>query len=331
MKTEDILTCVALFIAVFLLTAVYAGILIPILRRFRADQPILEIGPVWHLKKKGTPTMGGLSFILALLSVILGWGIVLLWQGDTARLLPVVLVVLFAGGCGAIGFFDDYKKLLKKENQGLLAWQKYFLQLIAAALFLFAARALELIDTSIYLPFFEGKLELGFFYYPFALLFLTGLVNALNLTDGLDGLLSSTTAVLGAFFLLYGNLTGNYTLLAFGVLLLGMTLGFLLFNHHPAKVFMGDTGSLFLGGLVAGAGLISSRPVSVLGACGVFVIEAASVILQVVYFKLTSGKRLFLMAPLHHHFEKRGLSENTIVGIFSAAGILFAAVMIFGG
>lgn len=331
MKVEDIFTCVALFISVFVLTALYAGILIPILRRLRADQPILEIGPVWHLKKKGTPTMGGLSFVLALLSVMLGWGITLLLKGKTARLLPVILVVLFAMLCGAIGFFDDYKKLLKKENQGLLAWQKYFLQLIAAALFLFAARALGFIDTSIHLPFFEGRFELGFFYYPLALLFLTGMVNALNLTDGLDGLLSSTTAVMGAFFLLYGNRTGNYTLLAFGALLLGMMLGFLLFNHHPAKVFMGDTGSLFLGGLVAGAGLISGRPVGVLGAGGVFVIEAASVMLQVVYFKLTHGKRLFLMAPLHHHFEKRGFSENAIVGIFSAAGILFAALMLVGG
>lgn len=331
MKAEDIFLCVVLFVAVFVLTAVYGGILIPILRRFRADQPILEIGPVWHLKKKGTPTMGGLSFILALLSVMLGWSVTLLWQGDTARLLPVVLVVLFAMCCGAIGFFDDYKKLLKKENQGLLAWQKYFLQLVASALFLIAARVMGFVDTSIRLPFFEGRIELGFFYYPLALLFLTGLVNALNLTDGLDGLLGSTTAVLGAFFLLYGNVTGDYTLRVLGVLLLGMMLGFLLFNHHPAKVFMGDTGSLFLGALVAGAGLISSRPVSVLGASGIFVIEAASVILQVAYFKLTHGKRLFLMAPLHHHFEKRGLRENTIVGIFSAAGILFAAVMLLGG
>ncbi len=331
MKTEDILSCTVLFAAVFLLTVLFAGILIPILRRYRADQPILEIGPVWHLSKKGTPTMGGISFIMALLCVILSWGLVLLWHGETKRLIPVVLVVLFAGCCGAIGFFDDYRKLVKRENEGLLAWQKYLLQLVAASLFLFAARALDVIDTAIFLPFFEDKVELGTFYYPFALLFLTGLVNALNLTDGLDGLLSATVAVLAAFFLLYGNRNGESNLLIFGTLLLGMTLAFLLFNRHPAKVFMGDTGSLFLGGLVAGAGLICARPITVLGAGGVFVIEAASVILQVLYFKITHGKRLFLMAPLHHHFEKKGLSENAIVGIFCAVGALLGVLMFVGG
>ncbi len=331
MKTEDILTYTALFIAVLLLTVVYGNILIPILRRYRADQPILEIGPVWHLTKKGTPTMGGISFIMALFTVCLGFGALLLWQGEGARILPLILLVLFAALCGAIGFVDDYCKLIKRENKGLSAWQKYFLQLLAAALLLFLANALALTDTAIYLPFVKGRTELGFFYYPLALLFLTGTVNALNLTDGLDGLLSSTVAVLSAFLFLYGNVTGEGLLSLVGVLLLGMSLGFLVFNHHPAKVFMGDTGSLFLGGMVAGAALLTARPISVLGAGGIYVIEAASVILQVLYFKCTGGKRLFLMAPLHHHFEKKGFSENTIVLIFSLAGAAFAALMLWGG
>ncbi len=331
MKTEDILTYTALFAAVLLLTVVYANVLIPILRRYRADQPILEIGPVWHLSKQGTPTMGGISFIMALFTVSLGYGLLLLWMGEGERLVPFILVVLFAAFCGAIGFIDDYRKLLKRENKGLSAWQKYLLQLIAAALFLFGASALGLLNTAIFLPYLEETVDLGVLYYPLALLFLTGVVNALNLTDGLDGLLSATVAVLAAFLFLYGNLTGEGLFSLVGVLLLGMSIGFLVFNHHPAKVFMGDTGSLFLGGMVAGVGLITARPIAVLGAGGVYVIEAASVVLQVAYFKCTQGKRVFLMAPLHHHFEKKGLSENAIVGIFSIATAIFAALMLWGG
>ncbi len=331
MKNEDILTYTALFVAALLLTVVYANILIPILRRYRASQPILEIGPVWHLSKQGTPTMGGISFIMALFTVSLGYGILLLWLGEGDRLVPFILVVLFAALCGAIGFVDDYRKLVKRENEGLAAWQKYLLQLLAAALFLFVGSALGLLDTAIFLPFFKNTVDLGVLYYPLALLFLTGVVNALNLTDGLDGLLSATVAVMAAFLFLYGSLTGEGIFSLVGALLLGMSLGFLVFNHHPAKVFMGDTGSLFLGGMVAGVGLITARPVAVLGAGGVYVIEAASVILQVVYFKCTRGKRLFLMAPLHHHFEKKGLSENAIVGIFSLGTAIFAAFMLWGG
>ena len=331
MKTADVLTYTALFMAVLLATVIYVSILLPVLRRLRAGQPILKIGPVWHMAKEGTPTMGGIAFALSLLTVFLGYSLLLVWLGEGERLAPAVLVVLYAVLSGSIGFFDDYRKLTKKQNEGLHASQKFFLQLVVAAGFLFAASYLGFINTAISVPFWDGTLELGFFYYPFALLFLTGVVNALNLTDGLDGLLSGTVAVLGGFFLVYGSAWGSGIFSLFGVFLLGMTVGFLVFNHHPAKIFMGDTGSLFLGGLVGGVGLITARPLTVLGMGGVFVIEAASVILQVLYFKATHGKRLFLMAPLHHHFEKRGLSENTIVGIFAAATALFSLVMLFGG
>ena len=331
MKTEEMLTYAVLFFAVLLTTIAFVSILLPLLRRLRAGQPILKIGPVWHMAKEGTPTMGGLAFIIALLVVFLGYAALLFWYGEEKSLLPAVLVVLFALLCGFIGFLDDYLKLAKKQNEGLVAWQKFFLQLLAAALLLFFSRYLGFISTSIDLPFMSKELELGFFYYPLALLFLTGMVNALNLTDGLDGLLSGTVAVLAGFFLLYGSLTGVLLFRFFGVLMLGMTLGFLFFNRHPAKIFMGDTGSLFLGGLVGGVGILTARPLSVLGMGGVFLIEALSVILQVLYFKVTGGKRLFLMAPLHHHFEKRGFSENTIVGIFAAVTALLGWLMIFGG
>ena len=331
MKTEELLTFTVLIFAVLLLTIAFVLVLLPILRRARAGQRILAIGPSWHMAKEGTPTMGGLAFLFALLAAFLGYAAFLMWQGREGELLPSVLVVLFAFLCGGIGFLDDYLKLTKKQNQGLLAWQKFFLQLLVGAALVFLARALGLVGTAVWLPFSSQMLELGFFYYPLALLFLTGLVNALNLTDGLDGLLSGAVAVVSAFFILYGCLTGLSLFVLFGVLLLGATLGFLVFNHHPAKIFMGDTGSLFLGGLVGGVGLFSARPVTVLGMGGVFVIEAASVILQVLYFKATEGKRLFLMAPLHHHLEKRGLGENAIVGIFAAATAFFGLVMLFGG
>lgn len=331
MKTEELLIYSVLLVAVLLATVIFVAILLPLLRRLRAGQPILKIGPVWHMAKEGTPTMGGLAFMSALLLVFVGYAAVVLWQGRQKTLSPLLLVVLLASLCGFIGFWDDYLKLTKKQNEGLAAAQKFFLQLLASSVFLFLARYLEVINTAIHIPFWDRELELGFFYYPLALIFLTGFVNALNLTDGLDGLLSGNVAVLGGFFVLYGALTRMSVFLFFGVLLLGMTVGFLLFNHHPAKIFMGDTGSLFLGGLVGGVGLISARPLTVLGMGGVFVIEAVSVILQVLYFKLSDGKRLFLMAPLHHHFEKKGLKENAIVGIFSAATALFSCLMLLGG
>ena len=332
MKSEELLTFTVLFFAVFLLSVTAVLVLLPILRRARAGQRILAIGPSWHMAKEGTPTMGGIGFILALLLGFLGYAAFLLWQGGRGQeLLPAVLVVLFGFSCGVIGFLDDYLKLSKKQNEGLLAWQKFLLQLLAAAALVFVARALGLVGTAVYVPFASSSLELGFFYSPLALLFLTGVVNALNLTDGLDGLLSGTVAVVAAFFILYGCLIGLAFFVLFGVLLLGVTLGFLVFNRHPAKIFMGDTGSLFLGGLVGGVGLLSARPITVLGMGGVFVLEAVSVILQVLYFKATEGKRLFLMAPLHHHLEKRGLNENTIVAVFAVTTALLGLVMLFGG
>lgn len=320
----------ALFAITFLLTVVFSRLLIPVLHRKRAGQPILEIGPSWHLCKAGTPTLGGLAFIAGSGTALLLYAMYLLVQDENRALHAPALIFIYAVLCGAIGFFDDYKKLAKKENQGLTAPQKYLLLLLVSALFLFAVRVILHTDTAILLPFSDLSLELGAFYYPLALLYLTGLVNALNLTDGVDGLLSSCVAVLAAFFLVWGYSEGERTVIVVGALLLGATLGFLCFNAHPAKVFMGDTGSLFLGGTVSAVGIVTEHPLLVLISCGVFVIEAGSVILQVVFFKLTHGKRLIRMAPLHHHFEKCGWSEWRVVGVFSAVGALFAVVSFLG-
>jgi phospho-N-acetylmuramoyl-pentapeptide-transferase len=329
MKNEEVLIYLLLCLLTLLLTVLLESILIPILKRLRAAQPILTVGPSWHLSKKGTPTMGGLAFIVALLFSFLLFCIYAR-RGGASRAPTAALVVIFATLSGAIGFFDDYQKLVKRENKGLSAWQKYMLQLLLSLLLLVVARKLDLIDTAIFVPFFKKKVQLGVWFYPMALLYLTGVVNALNLTDGLDGLLGSTVAVLSLFFILYGNAVGEGLFLLCGVLLLGACLGFLCFNRHPAKVFMGDTGSLFLGGMVGALGILGQRPLTVLGGGGIFVIEAASVLLQVLYFKITHGKRLFLMAPLHHHFEKKGLQENTIVLLFSACTALFCAIMLWG-
>ena len=326
----ELYTLLALFVGAFAGTAVFGHYLIPYLCRRRAGQPILQIGPSWHNSKRGTPTLGGLAFIGAILLTVLLWALFLLMRGGNGALRAPALILAYAVLCGAIGFFDDLRKLQKKENQGLTAPEKYLLQLLASSLFLFGARALLGVNTAILLPFSGGTLELGFFYYPLALLYLTGLVNALNLTDGVDGLLSTLVAVFSCFAILWGYRARVEVSVGIGVLLLGGTLGFLLYNAHPAKVFMGDTGSLFLGGAVAALGIVTKHPLAVLLASGVFVAEAASVILQVVYFRLSGGKRLFRMAPLHHHFEKGGWSEWRVVAVFAAAGILLGAIAFWG-
>ncbi len=317
---------VAAALLAFLFTALSEYFLVPALRRLHLAQPILEIGPSWHLSKAGTPTLGGLGFIAGIGASALCCGVFLFFRRENSALNAVSLLYLFAVLSGGIGFFDDYCKLRKKENKGLSAWQKYLLQLLAAALFLFLARALSLVDTGVRLPVSGKILQLGIFYYPLALLYITGIENAFNLTDGVDGLLSSLTGVLAVFLILLGVRGAGADVAFCGALLLGAMLGFLIFNLHPAKVFMGDTGSLFLGGMVSAAGILTGEAILLLFAGGVMVIETASVVLQVVYFKFSKGKRLFRMAPLHHHFEKCGWSEERVVAVFSFAALGFAAL-----
>lgn len=319
-----LLTCITFF-----LTVSAESLLVPWLKKRRAGQPILEIGPSWHLAKAGTPTLGGIGFILAVVlcaCILTRWSL----RNGTDAWQRTMLLVGFAVSCGGIGFFDDWCKLRRRENKGLSAWQKYILQLIVSAIFLLLAVRFFDVKSMIVLPFTDKSITLGVFYYPFALLYLTGLINALNLTDGVDGLLSSTTAVFSLFLLACGVADRNGDALVTGAMLLGATLGFLCFNFHPAEVFMGDTGSLFLGAMIAGYGILSASPLGVLLGGGVFVAEAVSVIVQVIYFKCSKGKRLLRMAPLHHHFEKCGWSEVRVVGIFSLAAA-FLAVLAFLG
>lgn len=318
-----------LFLAVFLVTVVLERGLVSRLRRY-AVQPILEIGPHWHLSKRGTPTLGGIGFIL---SILLMTGIFLpLWIAKGQREWQKLLFLVgFGVCCGLIGFVDDRQKLLKKQNKGLSAAQKYLLQLLLSVLFLWLAKRIFGITTTLALPFGERVIELGVLYYPFALLYLTGVMNALNLTDGVDGLLASLVGVFSGYLLFFGVLWGEQSAFLCGCVLLGGVLGFLCFNAHPARIFMGDTGSLFLGGMVAGYGILSPSPLCTLLACGVFLIEAFSVIMQVIYFKLTHGKRILRMAPLHHHFEKGGWSEERVVLVFCATGVIFALLAVLGG
>ncbi len=326
MRSEMLLQGILLLAAVFCLTVAFEMRLIPWLHRRRAGQPILQIGPSWHSVKAGTPTLGGLGFIAA---SAVSLGVLAAVRGARAMRAPLLLFG-FALSCALIGLLDDWKKLKQKQNKGLTALQKYALQALVCVAFLLAVRAMFGIRTAVPIPFFGVMLELGVWYYPLAILYLTGLVNALNLTDGVDGLLSSCCAVFAVYPLLLGYIGEDSDSFVTGALLLGVVLGFLCFNKHPAKVFMGDTGSLFLGAMVGGYGILSPSPLSVLIACGVFVAEAFSVILQVGYFKCTRGKRLFLMTPLHHHFEKKGWSEWRVVAAFSACGAIFLLIALLG-
>ena len=309
--------------------------LIPYLKSKKMGQKILDIGPRWHKSKEGTPTMGGLAFLAASAIAVLVIAAIAPVCCNVKQLLPFFIVYGYGLLNGLIGIIDDRAKLRKKQNEGLTAPQKYLLQLIAAALFLIALTLAGCISTSLYIPFTGRTVELGFFYYVIALLLLTGVVNAVNLTDGIDGLASSVTFVVGLFFAVvsyffFESDLASISLSLVSAVLIGATLGFLVYNFYPARVFMGDTGSLFLGGLVIGGAFLTGAPLVVI-LCGiVYICEAASVILQVGYFKLTHGKRLFLMAPIHHHFEKCGWSEVKIVSVFSVITAVFCVIAWFG-
>ncbi len=317
---------ILVIIATFLLSVVIERFMIPVLKSKKVGQRILEIGPRWHMSKSGTPTMGGICFISAMVIVS---AVALLINGTEA--LPFV----FAMGLGLlnamIGFVDDYTKLIKKQNEGLLAWQKFGLQLIAAALYLVAMTLWGGMTTVLALPFTDFSIDLGVVYYVVAIILITGVVNSVNLTDGIDGLASSVTLVVAGFLSACAFRLEMRSLSLIGALLIGGLLGFLVYNFHPARVFMGDTGSLFLGGLVVGAFFALGEPLIILVAGLVYVIETASVMLQVSVFKLSGRKkRLFRMAPIHHHFEQCGWSENKVVAVFSAATLILCVVSWFG-
>lgn len=315
----------------FLLTAVFTRTLIPKLKSHKMGQKILDIGPRWHKSKEGTPTMGGLSFVFASLPVflIIGlYGFFTFSRDDSVLKLALTLAMAYLNGL--IGFIDDYFKFIKKQNEGLRAGQKYLLQLITAGGYLLSMELLGSLDTALYIPFADVTVELGILYYIFALVLLTGIINSVNLTDGIDGLASTVTFFVAAFFAIAGFVCGTWEAVFLSAMTAGICLGFLVYNFHPAKIFMGDTGSLFLGGLTVGLAFIINNPVIILLAGFIYIVESASVMMQVVYFKATGGKRLFKMSPIHHHFEKCGWSELKIVGIFSAVTVLMCIVAYFG-
>ncbi|MBQ1229417.1 MAG: phospho-N-acetylmuramoyl-pentapeptide-transferase [Clostridia bacterium] len=313
----------AIAIAVFGLTVLAERILIPILRSKKAGQRILEIGPRWHKSKEGTPTMGGLGFILASLLVLSVFFIVQAVKGRSAEYIPLSLTIVYAVMNGAIGFVDDYYKLIKKQNEGLTWKQKLFLQLVAASAYVCVMSYTGNFETVIRIPFTAISLELSYAAYPVAVILLAGVVNGANITDGIDGLASSITFLIGGFFAVWGFYLLDMQLSVLAAVLVGLSLGFLVYNFHPAKVFMGDTGSLFIGGLVIAGGFQVGDVGVVLLISMVFILEMLSSLLQRLYFKLTHGKRLFKMAPVHHHFEKCGWTENKIVFVFSLTELLF--------
>ncbi len=292
--------------------------LIPFLRKIHFGQTILDDGPKWHKGKQGTPTMGGFMFIIS--SVVVGVVCVLLYHIKGTPETTVLSAKIYAGifmavAYGAVGFIDDYIKVVKKRNLGLTAIQKLILQFGVAIAYLVTLACFG-DTTSTYIPF-VGMVDLGIFYYPLSAIFIVGIVNAVNLTDGIDGLNGSVTFFGSIFFMLIASFLGRMGVSVMSAALAGGCLGFLVWNFHPAKVFMGDTGSLFLGGFMCAIAFALDMPILLILIGLVYICEMFSVILQVTYFKLTHGKRLFKMSPIHHHFEMCGWSEVKIVVMFS--------------
>lgn len=312
--------------ASFLMAAALGPVAIPLLRRLKFGQSIREEGPKWHSKKQGTPTMGGLIFIVGIVLATLCFGVMDYMKGD----LRPVLGILMACGFGFVGFIDDYIKAVKKRNLGLTAKQKFLLQLLVGAAYLCSMSLAGYLDTQLYIPFFNIKIELGIFYYALALFLIAGLVNGVNLTDGLDGLASSVTVPVAILFTVIAWQVGLVGTSAFGAAVAGGLCGFLIYNANPAKVFMGDTGSLFLGGAVCALGFSLNMPLVIVVAGFLYCFEAISDILQVCYFKATHGKRLFKMAPFHHHLELCGMSERKIVALFTIITVLLCIVSYMG-
>ena len=311
----------------FVLSAVAGKLLIPALVKLKVGQSIKEIGPNWHKTKQGTPTMGGLMFIIGigLTIVVLGWNRMM--DGDFTHL----YVYLFALVFGAIGYIDDYQKVKHHQNTGLTAPQKFLLQLAAAVAFLCLMRYEGMLSPNLYIPFFNTYLVLPWIVYLiFAAFVIVGTVNAVNITDGLDGLSSSVTIPVGVFFAVMALVWGGFAQLGlFSGAMVGGLLGFLLYNHYPARVFMGDTGSLFLGGAVAALAFAYDMPLVLIFVGIVYICETLSDILQVGYFKLTHGKRIFKMAPLHHHFEMCGWKETKVVAVFATVSVIGCVIAYF--
>lgn len=314
----------------FLISAVTGCFWIPLMRKLKYGQTIKTVdGPSWHAKKNGTPTIGGVCFILgSTLSIGFVFTSLMAKMPElfgTNQDLNVLLCLFCALGFGMIGFLDDFIKVALKRNLGLRAWQKIVFQVAVCGIFLFGLYRNGSITTILHLPVI-GNLDLGLLYYPASMLLIIFMVNAVNLTDGIDGLATSVTFVVMLGFLVVASLLGYYHLSVFASALAGALAGFLVWNFYPAKTFMGDTGSMFLGGAVVSMAYCMGWPELLIFMGAVYIWEAGSVVIQVSYFKLTHGKRLFRMTPIHHSFEKRGWSEIKIVAVFSMVALAFVAM-----
>ncbi|MDO5152088.1 MAG: phospho-N-acetylmuramoyl-pentapeptide-transferase [Eubacteriales bacterium] len=299
-------------------------LLLPVLRALKAGQSIREIGPTWHNYKSGTPMMGGLMFIIAAILCLLGN---LPSMEDYTVFYVLVLALCF----GFIGFLDDFTKIRYHRNLGLTSLQKAMLQMAVSAVFLYAMYKSGSMDTHLYIPFFNVSYDLHpIVYIFFAMFVMVGCVNSVNLTDGVDGLSSSVTLPVMVFFTAASAALGRYDLALLPASLVGGLIAYLFYNWHPAKVFMGDTGSLFLGGVVCTMAFALEMPLILIFVGFVYICETMSDILQVGYFKLTHGKRLFKMAPIHHHFEMCGWKEEKIVLSFAAVSAIMCILAWFG-
>jgi len=316
-------------LAAFGVTALSGLVLVPWLRRLKYGQTILDIGPKWHEKKQGTPTMGGIMFMLGItVAVAVCWP----WMAKATGLaeqpnasvmgVRVLYGMIMALLFGLIGFLDDYIKVVKKQNMGLTAKQKMAMQLAVAAAYVIAMQLNGGLSTIVDIPFL-GQLDLGWLFYPFAIvIIIAGTVNAVNLSDGLDGLASSLVFVAALSFLVIATMLQLWGAALMAAALAAGCIGFLVWNFYPAKVFMGDTGSLFLGGMLVAIAFGLGLPIFLVPVGIVFICEVFSVVIQTTYFKLTHGKRIFKMSPIHHHFEMCGMTEVQIVVMFSAVGVL---------
>ncbi len=309
----------------FVLAAVAGVFLIPFLHMLKFGQEIREEGPAWHKKKSGTPTMGGFIFIASTVIASL-LGLFVHIPGKRKDNTEVLAMLIAACAFGVIGFIDDYIKVILKRNLGLRASHKFALQFLVALIFGVWLVASGVVDTSIIIPFTGKMFTAGYLIYiPFIIIVMLAAVNSVNLTDGLDGLAGTVTLVVSIFYLVLANIKGVPSVATFAAALVGGILGFLIYNKFPAKVFMGDTGSLFLGGAIAAMAIFMKNPIALLIVGFVYVAEALSVIIQVTYFKKT-GKRIFKMSPIHHHFEMCGWSERKIVAVFSAVTALLCLI-----
>ena len=331
---DIVLYCLAIVIAA-VITGLLGYFMVPFLHKIKFGQTIREVGPSWHKNKQGTPTMGGIMFIIGS-SVAAVICIAFLWLNGGAEtqlmLVKVMAGALMAVGFGIVGFLDEYISIKKHRNLGLTEIQKLILQFIIVGAYLLSV-ALAGGTTETVIPFL-GSVDLGFFYYILAAVFIVGMVNAVNFTDGIDGLNTSVTLVVALVFSVIAMLLNRVGLSLYAAAIVGAMIGFLFWNANPAKVFMGDTGSLFLGGAVCALAFGVDMPILLILIGVIYIVEILSVVLQVTYFKISHGKRIFKMAPIHHHFEMCGWNENKICFVFSGvtllAGIIGVLLAVFG-